>query len=612
MAINPESQYPGKIAPATPQYPYGAARNITVPGDGTGTPWEAAIVNDLLGFQQALLSGAAVVPSGTPDEVGASQYLEALQKFGIFLWTAEPTYQVGAIVVGSDGSLYVAKLAQSGNDPVSDGGTNWGLYLSEFTGNYFVSPFEFGAVGDGVADDNAAVAAAIATGKGVWLGGPDNTFLVSSLTLQAFQKMSGLGARLTTVSNQAVLNLSDNSSVEGIVFEGDGRDSGSTSQVGINIDGTGTFNAVSRTKVLNCDFVNLAGSGWRVTRIVDRHQGNVLTNCTFESCNIGVNLDVRGEYNSVTNCSISLCNTGVRIQGGNNTVDACSISDNVNEGVLVLNGSNDAHGHVTNCLINHNTNYAVKVEDISVNEFSFHNCKFYDNDIWLFRCAGVRFYNCTVGTPIQIYEQGCTNCYFMDCMFFDTPTVNENFSGENSEVFYINSEWNDTVATTSQPRINGAFSEVSLVANTIVPIGVNYEFAWDNVVFNAIANNLAYAIHDLWNAAGKYWDYNAFATAKADFFAKLHIQLSIGAAGSYDDANVDVYMYNVATGRRVGQFAKSEEINQSGSFWRIYTFNGTLPKGLLQIRIDNNTAGTITVFREQGGQVPCGAQATGW
>lgn len=80
MAINPESQYPGKIAPATPQYPYGAARNITVPGDGTGTPWEAAIVNDLLGFQQALLSGAAVVPSGTPDEVGASQYLEALLK----------------------------------------------------------------------------------------------------------------------------------------------------------------------------------------------------------------------------------------------------------------------------------------------------------------------------------------------------------------------------------------------------------------------------------------------------------------------------------------------------------------------------------------------------
>lgn len=78
MAINPETQYPGKIAPSTPEYPFGAARNITVPGDGTGTPWEAALVNDLFGFQQALLSEAGLVPSGTPDNVTSSQYLDAL------------------------------------------------------------------------------------------------------------------------------------------------------------------------------------------------------------------------------------------------------------------------------------------------------------------------------------------------------------------------------------------------------------------------------------------------------------------------------------------------------------------------------------------------------
>ncbi len=80
MAINPEALYPGKIAPSTPDYPYGAARNITVPGDGSGTPWEAGLVNDLFGFQQALLGMAGIVPSGNPDKVGASQYLEALTK----------------------------------------------------------------------------------------------------------------------------------------------------------------------------------------------------------------------------------------------------------------------------------------------------------------------------------------------------------------------------------------------------------------------------------------------------------------------------------------------------------------------------------------------------
>ena len=78
MAINPLTQYPGKIAAASGDYPYGQAQNITTPSDGTGTPWEAALVNDLFGLQQALLKSAAIVPSGTPEKVGASEYLQAI------------------------------------------------------------------------------------------------------------------------------------------------------------------------------------------------------------------------------------------------------------------------------------------------------------------------------------------------------------------------------------------------------------------------------------------------------------------------------------------------------------------------------------------------------
>ena len=79
MAINPETQYPGKIAPSSPDYPFGAARNITAPGDGTGTPWEAALVNDWFGFFQGLLVGAGEVPTGTPDTASDSQYIQALK-----------------------------------------------------------------------------------------------------------------------------------------------------------------------------------------------------------------------------------------------------------------------------------------------------------------------------------------------------------------------------------------------------------------------------------------------------------------------------------------------------------------------------------------------------
>lgn len=112
MAINPETQYPGKIAPSSPDYPYGAARNITVPGDGTGTPWEAALVNDLFGFQQALLNAAGIVPSGTPEKATASQYKNALDALYVRLAELSPAdsqvliAQVAATIV-ADNSAFV-------------------------------------------------------------------------------------------------------------------------------------------------------------------------------------------------------------------------------------------------------------------------------------------------------------------------------------------------------------------------------------------------------------------------------------------------------------------------------------------------------------------------
>lgn len=79
MAINPSTRYPGKIiAPNTP-YPYGSARNITTPGDGTGTPWEANLINDMWGMLQGMLQQAQITPSGNPDTATSSQYIEALR-----------------------------------------------------------------------------------------------------------------------------------------------------------------------------------------------------------------------------------------------------------------------------------------------------------------------------------------------------------------------------------------------------------------------------------------------------------------------------------------------------------------------------------------------------
>lgn len=103
MAINLASRYPGKTAGANEDYPTGQARNVTVPGDGTGTPWEAALVNDDQGFKQALLKEANMTPTGNPDTALNSQYLEAMQKLFV---------EQGALtaILGPTGSISIPVL----------------------------------------------------------------------------------------------------------------------------------------------------------------------------------------------------------------------------------------------------------------------------------------------------------------------------------------------------------------------------------------------------------------------------------------------------------------------------------------------------------------------
>jgi hypothetical protein len=89
---------------------------------------------------------------------------------------------------------------------------------------YETCPLDFGAVGDGVADDTAAVAAAIAAADGIYL--PANyTFLVTGITVtdRPGMRFFGGGAlKLKTASNHEVLRLEGcpSSSIENVELDG--------------------------------------------------------------------------------------------------------------------------------------------------------------------------------------------------------------------------------------------------------------------------------------------------------------------------------------------------------------------------------------------------------
>lgn len=78
MAINPSTEFTGRITAASTGYPYGSAKNESTPGAGDGTPYRKVRADDIFGFQQALLKSRAIVPTGNADAVRASQYLQAV------------------------------------------------------------------------------------------------------------------------------------------------------------------------------------------------------------------------------------------------------------------------------------------------------------------------------------------------------------------------------------------------------------------------------------------------------------------------------------------------------------------------------------------------------
>lgn len=89
MALNFGTANPGQHQAADADYPYGRPRDVTLSGDGLGTPWKAANYTEIQGLFQAILEQSGAVPDGNPETALASQYLEGLKTI-----IASPIYSV--------------------------------------------------------------------------------------------------------------------------------------------------------------------------------------------------------------------------------------------------------------------------------------------------------------------------------------------------------------------------------------------------------------------------------------------------------------------------------------------------------------------------------------
>lgn len=78
MALNLPNRYPGRFTPPSDGYPQGSFKNRTAPGALDGSYLEKDWANDKEGFFQSLIDAAGITVNDLPDEVGSSQYYDAL------------------------------------------------------------------------------------------------------------------------------------------------------------------------------------------------------------------------------------------------------------------------------------------------------------------------------------------------------------------------------------------------------------------------------------------------------------------------------------------------------------------------------------------------------
>lgn len=79
MALKLNETYPGRFNNPSAEYPQGSFKNRTTPTSEDGSYFEEQWANDQLAFLSSLLEGAGEVPNGLVDEVGDSQYYDALK-----------------------------------------------------------------------------------------------------------------------------------------------------------------------------------------------------------------------------------------------------------------------------------------------------------------------------------------------------------------------------------------------------------------------------------------------------------------------------------------------------------------------------------------------------
>jgi hypothetical protein len=112
----------------------------------------------------------------------------------------------------------------------------------------------------------------------------------------------------------------------------------------------------------------MAGSAIRMRRTgfccgmytLNAPRGNIISNCYFDSCQIGVKVDTLAEFVTIANTTCTNGGIGIFTAAGSTNISSCRLGDN-QYGIYMTGGSNNSHGTCINTHIPHSKQYGVYI-----------------------------------------------------------------------------------------------------------------------------------------------------------------------------------------------------------------------------------------------------------
>jgi len=184
-------------------------------------------------------------------------------------YNTNQTYAAGDIVVASDNKAYISQLASNtGNDPVTDDGTNWlelgGSFIAVGTGavertvenklQSIPSAGDYDLTGDGVTSDNSKLQNLINNsqpfGGEIYLENPSVSYLIGGLVIPSNTVLDGRGSVILKLSSGVTTFLiqGDNIEIKNFIL-----DASSSAGNVFNIDSTVNRDTI---KIHDCILIN--------------------------------------------------------------------------------------------------------------------------------------------------------------------------------------------------------------------------------------------------------------------------------------------------------------------------------------------------------------------